>query len=75
MESDQIIERIKKIGEEGYKYLGFTKLEKINERKMKETFQKEYLRRGGLVLQSKLNGRNKMKAINTWTVSLMSYVG
>lgn len=40
---------------------------------MKETFQKEYLRQAPLVLQSKLNSSNKIKAINTWAVSLMSY--
>ena len=32
-----------------------------------------YLRRTRLVLQSKLNGRYKIKAINTWAISLMWY--
>ena len=31
---------------------------------------KEYLRRFKLVMKSQLNGKNKIKAANTWTVSL-----
>jgi hypothetical protein len=66
-------EVIKEVEEEGYKYLGILETDNIKESKMKEVFQKEYLRRTRLVLQSKLNGRNKIKAINTWAVSLMRY--
>ena len=40
---------------------------------MKEIFRKKYVRRTRLVLQSKLHGRNKIKAINTWAISLMRY--
>ena len=36
---------------------------------MKETFSKEYLR----WLRSKLNGRNKIMAVNAWVVSVMRY--
>ena len=64
---------IKEIGEEGYKYLGATEAEKNKERKVKEIFQIEYIKRTRLDLQSKLNGRNKIKAINTWVISLMRY--
>lgn len=64
---------IKEIGEEGYKYLGATEAEKNKERKVKEIFQIEYIKRTRLDLQSKLNGRNKIKAINTWAISLMRY--
>ena len=45
-------EVVKEIGE-AYKYLGVIEAEKIKEVNMKETFQKEYLRRACLVLQSK----------------------
>ena len=39
---------------------------------MKETFQKEYLRRARLVLQSQINDCNKIKSINTYAaVSLI----
>ena len=40
---------------------------------MKENFLREYLRRTKLIMKSRLNGRNKIIAINMWTVSLMRY--
>ena len=61
------------IVEEGYKYLEFTEAQKNKEQKMKEIFQIEYLKGTRLALQSKLNCRNKIKAIITWAVSLMRY--
>ena len=64
---------IKDIDENGYRYLGIMESNYIHEKRMKEQFRKEYLRRTRLVLQSKLNGRNKISAINTWAVSLMRY--
>eukprot|EP00795_Rhopilema_esculentum_P009699 gene9699-biopygen2667 len=66
-------EKIKEVGEEGYKYLGITELDRIKEEEMKKIFQREYFRRVRLVMQSKLNGRNKIKATNTWAISLMRY--
>ena len=64
---------IKVIEKKVISVLDLLRLKKTKEQKMKETFQKEYLRRAPLVLQSKLNSSNKIKAINTWAVSLMSY--
>ena len=66
-------ESIKEVGVEGYKYLGILELDKIKEKEMKELFRKEYLRRVNLIMKSKLNGRNKILAANTWAVSLMRY--
>ena len=40
---------------------------------MKEAFTTEYYRRLGLVLDLKLNGRNKITAINTWAVADLRY--
>ena len=40
---------------------------------MKEKITKEYKRRQRLILKSKLNGRNKVTAINTWAVALFRY--
>ena len=40
---------------------------------MKNKVISEYKRRLRLVLKSKLNGKNKIKAINTWAVSLLRY--
>ena len=66
-------ESIKEVSDQGYKYLGILELDKIKEKEMKEVFRKEYLRRIKLIMKSKLNGRNKILAVNTWAVSLMRY--
>ena len=63
-----------KIAEQGgYKYLGILELDKIMEAEMKRKFVKEYERRLRLVLKSKLNGKNKIMAMNTWAVALLRY--
>ena len=61
---------MKDIGETGYTYLGILKTDKIKEKEMKEKFSKEYLRWLRLI-RSKLNGRNKIMAVNTWAASVM----
>ena len=66
-------ERIKEVLKNGYKYLGILEYNKIKESKMKENFQREYLRRTKLIMKSRLNCRNKIITINTWAVSLMRY--
>ena len=66
-------EVMKTIDDEGYKYLGILELDEIMEERMKDKFMNEYYRRLRLVLKSKLNGRNKFQAINTWAVSLLRY--
>ena len=66
-------EVMKDIEENGYKYLGVIEYDRIKETEMKESFGKEYERRLKLVLKSKLNGKNKIKAINVWAVSVMRY--
>ena len=40
---------------------------------MKETIEEEYKRRLRLVLRSKLNGKNKISAVNTWAVAIFQY--
>ena len=62
---------MKDIDETGYTYLGILETDKIKEKEMKEKFSKEYLRRLRLMLSSKLSGRNKIMAINTWAASVM----
>ena len=62
---------IKEVDDEGYKYLGILELDKFKEREMKDIFRTEYLRRFKLVMKSQLNGKNKIKAANTWAESLM----
>ena len=67
------VQHMKDIDETGYTYLGILETDKIKEKEMKEKFSKEYLRRLRLILRSKLNGRNKIMAVNTWAVSVMRY--
>ena len=66
-------ERIKEIEKNGYKYLSILEYNKIKERKMKEKFRREYLRKAKLIMKSRLNGRNKIITINTWGGSLMRH--
>ena len=40
---------------------------------MKDKFRNQYFRRAKLILKSKLNGRNKEIALNTWAVSILRY--
>ena len=66
-------QHMKDIDEIGYTYLGILETDKIKEKEMKEKFSREYLRRLRLILRSKLNGRNKIMAVNTWAASVMRY--
>ena len=62
---------MKTIDEKGYKYLGMVEYDKVKEKEMKTEFFREYKRRIRLILIFKLNGKNKRKAINSWTVVIM----
>ena len=64
---------ITEVNEEGYRYLGIIELDKVKEQEMKLEFRAEYMRRLKLIMKSKLHGRHKIKAINTWAVSLLRY--
>ena len=66
-------QHMKDIDEIDYTYLGILETDKIKEKEMKEKFSREYLRRLRLILRSKLNGRNKIMAVNTWVASVMRY--
>ena len=59
--------------DEDYKYLGILEADKVKSSEMKTNVKKEYLRRVRKVLESKLNGGNLVKAINTWAISLIRY--
>ena len=61
----------KAIGEDGYKYLGILEYDKVKEKEMKTEFVGEYKRRIRLILISKLNGKKKIKATNSWAVAIM----
>ena len=63
---------MKTIDEEGYKYLRILEYEKVKEKEMKTEFVRE-CKRSRLILRSKLNEKNKIKAINSWAVAIMRY--
>ena len=64
-------EIMKEVDENGHNYLGILELDEIKEHKMKNKVTAEYKRRLRLILNSKLNGKNKIQAINTWAVALL----
>ena len=47
--------------------------DRVKEQEMKDKSRNEYFRRAKLILKSKLNGRNKIMALNTWAVSILRY--
>ena len=55
------------------KYLGILEYDRVKKQEMKDKFRNEYFRRTKLILKSKLNGRNKIMALNTWAVSILRY--
>ena len=66
-------EIMKQVDENGYTYFGILGLDKIKEHEMKIKVTAEYKRRLRLILKSKLNGKNKIQAINTWAVAMLRY--
>lgn len=68
-------EVMRSMEETGYKYLGVVEMDQIMEKEMKDKVRSEYFRRLKLVLKTKLNGRNKIQAINTWVVAILRYGG
>ena len=47
----------------------------VKEKDMNDVLEYEYLRTLKLVINSKLNGGNKIKAVNTWAVVILRYGG
>ena len=66
-------EKVRETEEDGYKYLGILKYEKIKEQEMKDQFRNGYFRRVKLILKNELNGRNKIIALKTWVISIIKY--
>ena len=60
---------------EGYKYLEVLEADDIMHNEVKRSIKKEYIRRVKKILSSKLNAGNVIKAINSWAVSLLWYIG
>ena len=66
-------EKMRELEEDGYKYLETFEYKRIEEQETKDKFRNEYFRRAKLISKSKPNGRNKIMALNTWAISIMSY--
>ena len=49
--------------------------DRMKEKDMNDILKYEYLRILKLVINSKLNGGNKIKAVNTWAVAVLRYGG
>ena len=67
-------DKIRTLGEkETYKYLGILEADTMKQVETKENIKKVYLRSTRKLLETKLSGRNLIKGINTWAVSLVRY--
>ena len=53
--------------------MGVDEIDKLRENGMKEKIIKEYKRMHGLVLKSKLNGKNTITAISVWAMGVFRY--
>lgn len=49
-------------------------IDKVMKKEMKMQFLEEYMRRIKLIVKSKLNGKNEISVLNTWSVSVLRYV-
>ena len=66
-------EVMKEVEKKAQTYLDIVELDKIKENEIKLKTIKEYKRRLRLALESKLNGKNKITAINAKTVAVFRY--
>ena len=64
---------MKEIEDRGYSYLGILETDHLKQKEIKDLFSKEYKHRLKLVLKSKLSGKNKIMAANTWAVAILKY--
>ena len=64
---------MKEVEDRGYRYLGILETDQLKEKEMKDLLSKEYKRRLKLVLKTKLSGKNKIMAANTWAVAILRY--
>ncbi len=67
-------EKLPRVPEHGYKYLGMLQTDLIDHKQMKEKLTAEYKARVRKILRkTHLNAANTIKAINTWAVSVLRY--
>jgi hypothetical protein len=56
-----------------YKYLGHMQTKQMKHTQMKQKLGEEYLNRTKSILKTKLNGKNTMKAINTYATPVLTF--
>lgn len=59
--------------EETYKYLGFLQSRKLEHKQIKDRLTKQFISRVTKIVKTKLNGKNLVKAINTYAIPVLSY--
>ena len=69
---DNIVIKSLKEGE-GYKYLGILQIDEVQETDMKRNVSNEYKRRVRKILETKLNGGNIIKGINSSAIPILRY--
>jgi len=55
-----------------YRYLGHMQAKQIKHARMKQKLGEEYLNRTKSILKTKLNGKNMVKAINTYATAVLT---
>ena len=71
LDQDLVVQDLEQ--ERSYKYLGIEEAGTISHKQMKERIRKEFYRRVRKVLQSDLNSKNKMTALNTLAIPVVTY--
>ena len=66
-------EMMKNVGQNDYKYLEVLEANVKKTKKISEKVKKEYIKRIKMLLESKLNGSNIIKALNRWAVAVLTY--
>jgi hypothetical protein len=56
-----------------YRYLGHMQTEQIKQAQIKQQLGDEYLTRTKSILKTKLNGKNTIKAINTYAIPVLTF--
>lgn len=56
-----------------YKYLGYQQAHQISQKLTKTEIRKKFKHRLNVILKSQLNGRNIVKAINTYAIPVLTY--
>jgi len=70
-EDDDTMEAMNKV--DIYRYLGHMQAKQIKHARMKQKLGEEYLNRTKSVLKTKLNGKNTIKAINTYATAVLTF--